>query len=1101
MPTQFLFCLPALCVLALLLTGQAARADTEADNYRWEGWSLLTDFPSVSVRSGVEDNNPPFALLTQDGRADGFSVELLRAVLAAMGREVQFRPGPRTTLEQSLSEGNLQVLPVVARTQDRSTLFDFSVPYLHMPGTIVVRKEDNRILGAADLKDKKVLVMADDVGAQYVRRHHLTDFVITTSSIPSALRQLASGIGDATLLQQLTAQDQIDALSLNLKIVGLPLTDYQELCFAVRNGDKRLLALLNEGLSITMANGTFDRIRQKWLIQPSEYYSTSQFLLPLSVALVVLLLAWSIGWLWQGSLRQMVKSRTTELSEANRHLAQEMIERRHAEDAMRRHATEMADLYDRAPVGYHSLDAEGVFVRINDTELAWLGYTREELLWRTRFQDLLTLESALTFQRSFPDFKEQGWIKDLEFDMVRRDGSILPVLLSTMIVRGDTGGYLMDRSTVYDITERRRTENALRQREAELREAQRLAQVGSWEWDPTEDVLQWSAERYRIAGIEPMSQPLTYRSLAQFYTSESFAQLSIIMEDALRSGEPYDGELETVHPDGSTGWIYIRGEARSDAQGLIVGLRGTEQDITQRKRVETELLRHREHLELLVAERTAALRESELRYRTVADFTADWETWRGEDGRYRYVSPASEHITGYPAAAFLEDARLLERIIYPEDRDRFVVHLAEQRDHDAPMTMEFRIQRADGQIAWIEHICRAVYDDAGRYAGSRASNRDITKRKQAEEALREADQRKDQFLAILGHELRNPLAPIRNAAELLHQGTALTSDQVRWAADLLSRQVSHITRLVDDLLDVSRITRGKVQLQRIPVDLAEIAHRALEQTRPLLEEARHRLHTSFPSQPLTVEADPVRLAQIISNLLTNTAKYTDPGGKVWLTVAEEAGQAVVQVRDTGIGIHPELLPRIFDMFIQEEQGLDRARGGLGLGLTLAKSLVEMHGGQIEAQSPGRGLGSTFTMRLPLWRVHTLATVLPPSTSTESKSHQILVVDDNPDVAESFALLLEIWGHHVHIVYDGESAVTACSQVCPDIVFLDIGLPGIDGYETARRLRQTEAGRSVYLVAVTGYGQEDDIAQAKAAGFDTHLLKPVVPEALEACLAR
>ncbi len=1100
-PSQQAYVILCALVVAALLTGSAAFGSQTTDNFQWEGWHLLTDLPYQPVRSAVETNYPPFSIAKSDGQADGFSVELLRAALARMGREVQFKSAARPALERDLSEGRLQILPLASRTAERSNVFDFSVPYLKTPGTIVVRAGDNRILDAADLKDKVVLVMGNDTSEDYVRRHHLTETTIVTPSLTEALKRLASGIGDAVVLQQITAQKLIDDLSLNLKVVGAPLSDYQDLCFAVRNGDKKLLAQVNEGLATTIADGTFERLHQKWLRQPSEYHATSQFVLPITVAVVVLFFAWGIGWLWQGSLRQMVKSRTVELSEANRQLGQEMTERKLAEDALRRYATEMADLYDRAPVGYHSLDAEGVFVRINDTELAWLGYERDELLWRKRFQDLLSPESAITFERSFPDFKERGWIKDLEFDMVRKDGSLLPVLLSTIIVRGDTGGYLMDRSTVYDITERRRTENALRQREAELREAQRLAQVGSWEWDTSENVLQWSDELYRIAGITRTNEVLSYQSLERFYTPDSFLCLTHMMEHTRKTGEPYDGELETRDTSGATGWIYIRGEARRNEQGVITGLRGTVQDITQRKRVETELLRHREHLELLVAERTAELRESELRYRTVADFTADWETWRGEDGRYRYVSPASEQITGYPAAAFLADASLLERIIHPDDRELLVCHLKEQRTQSAPATMEFRIRRADGKISWIEHICQAVYDDAGNYAGSRASNRDITKRKHAEDALREADQRKDQFIAILGHELRNPLAPIRNAAELLYQGTALTPDQVRWAAELLNRQVSHITRLVDDLLDVSRITRNKVQLQRIPVDLAEIATRALEQTRPLLEEARHRLFTSFPSQSLTVEADPIRLAQIISNLLTNSAKYTDPGGKVWLTVTEEEHYAVVQVRDTGIGIHHDLLPRIFDMFIQEEQGLDRARGGLGLGLTLVKSLVEMHGGHVEAQSPGRGQGSTFTVRLPMWRVNPLMIAPAPMTTQDSTPRNILVVDDNPDVAESFALLLEIWGHRVRIVYDGESAIVACAETRPDIVFLDIGLPGISGYETARRLRTTDAGRAAYLVAVTGYGQEDDVAEAKAAGFDSHLLKPVVPEALEACLAR
>ncbi|CAK0739697.1 polar amino acid transport system substrate-binding protein [Gammaproteobacteria bacterium] len=1070
------------------------------EEYRWEGWDLLTDLPSDLVRVGI-DHYPPFTVLTPDGQPGGFSIELLQTVLAAVGREAKFIPGVHTSLEEDLQAGRLQVLPLMARGEEPSSRFDFTVPYIKLPGIVVVRGNEDKIQGFTDLKDKKVLVMAGDTAEHYLRRHPITDRVFTTETLGEALQELASGIGDVVVAQQLAAQKWIDEHDLGLKKIGKPILDYQELCFAVRNGDKKLLGLLNEGLSIAFADGTVEKLRKKWL-STSFDDSPKQVLRIGFLAAMAILLLLGVAWSWKSSVRQVVKGRVLDLTDANRQLVQETLEHRHTEEALRRYASEMADLYEKAPVGYHSLDAEGIFVRINDTELGWLGYAREELLWRKRFQDLLTPESALAFQREFPKFKECGYVKDLEFEMVRKDGNLLVVLLSATVVRGETGAYLMSRSTVYDITERRSTEITLRQREADLKESQRLARVGSWEWDPTTDVLHWSDERYRIARVDPTAlPPPTFQTLEELYVPESSSQLMLLMRKALQTGEAFEVELETLHPDGSTGWVHVRGEAKRGPHGMIVGLHGTAQDITDRKRVEVELLRHREHLESLVAERTTALQESELRYRTVADFTADWETWRGEDGHYRYVSPATERITGYPASAFLEDASLFGRIVYPEDRPQVVQHLREQRNHLTPITMEFRIIRGDGQLAWIEHICRPVYDDAGNYAGSRASNRDITERKRAEEALREADQRKDQFLAILGHELRNPLAPIRNAAELLHQGTALSQDQVRWAADLLGRQVSHISRLVDDLLDVSRITRGKVQLQRVPVDLSEIVTRAIEQTRSLFEESKHRLETFLPARPLTVEADPVRMAQVIGNLLTNSGKYTDPGGTIWLSLSEEEGEAAVHVRDTGMGIPADLLTRVFDVFVQAEQGLDRARGGLGLGLTLAKSLVEMHGGRIEARSPGRGRGSTFSVYLPLWRTHVATPVAVASTAAPVNRRTILVVDDNTDVAESFALLLEISGHEVHVVYNGESALTACTQFHPEIVFLDIGLPGIDGYETARRLRQTEAGKAAYLVAVTGYGQEEDISDALAAGFDAHLLKPVVPEALEECLAR
>jgi len=1095
---HYLLFLPIIAFIGLPGVRADSRESALGDNpYHWEGWNLFTDSVRQPIRAAIEEHHPPFTVRDPHGQADGFAVELLRAALAAMGRDVRFVIDERTAIEQGLTEGYFQVLPFFSRTHAYENQFDFSVPYLRLPGVIITRPNEEWIQGPADLRGKKILVADGDVAVDYLTRHGLAENLVPVASAAEALTQLAGGIGDAAVIQKLTAHKFLEKTGIKLRIVGTPLTDFQELCFAVHNGDKKLLALLNDGLARVTADGTFDRLQHRWLNTLPAYHYPLQSFFAMALAMFIL---WIMVKGWQGTIQRRIKTHTAGLTAANRHLAQEMVERRYTEDALRRYAADMTDLYDHAPVGYHSLDANGIFIRINDTELEWLGYTRDDLLWRKHFQDVLTPDSVLIFQRILSEITKHRRVVGLEFDMVRKDGSLLPVLFSATIVQGDNGSYLLNRCTVYDITERRRTEIALRQREAELREAQRLAKVGSWEWNPQTDAIYWSDERYRIAGLSP-EKSLQRQNLEQFYSRDSLEKLFTLMHECIETGNPYELEVETLQPSGVNGWVHIRGEARRDSHGIIVGLRGTVQDITDRKRAEMEIVRHREHLESLIAERTAELRESELRYRTVAEFTADWETWRGTDGHYLYVSPATEQITGYPAGAFLENPDLLEQIIHPDDRDQVINHFRNQKAHPEPIVMEFRILRADCQLAWIEHICRTVYDDAGNYAGSRASNRDITKRKRAEEALRDADRRKDQFLAILGHELRNPLAPIRNAAELLHQGASLTPDQVRWAADLLGRQVSHISRLVDDLLDVSRITRGKVQLQRLPVDLTEIATRALEQTRPLMEDARHRLHTHFPTQPLTVEADPVRMLQVIGNLLTNSAKYTDPGGTIWLTVTEEAGQAVIRVRDNGIGIPVDLLPRVFEMFVQAEQGLDRARGGLGLGLTLVKSLVEMHNGQVEAQSPGRGQGSTFTVRLPLWRATGSLPAPAPTTTAVMPARTVLVVDDNPDVAESFALLLELWGHKVHVVYNGEAALEDCARLCPDIVFLDIGLPGIDGYETARRLRSTEAGKKIYLVAVTGYGQEEDILQAKAAGFDAHLLKPVVPESLEACLTR
>jgi signal transduction histidine kinase/DNA-binding response OmpR family regulator len=368
--------------------------------------------------------------------------------------------------------------------------------------------------------------------------------------------------------------------------------------------------------------------------------------------------------------------------------------------------------------------------------------------------------------------------------------------------------------------------------------------------------------------------------------------------------------------------------------------------------------------------------------------------------------------------------------------------------------------------------------------------------------VQEADRRKNEFLSMLAHELRNPLAPIRNATQILRLRLPDEPDLLA-VRDIIDRQVEHLVRLVDDLLDISRITRGKIRLLLEPVDIASIVARALETSRPVIDERHHGLTVSLPQEPLRVHADLVRLAQVLSNLLNNAAKYTEDGGTITLTVREEDGEAVVRVRDTGMGIPAETLPHVFDLFVQAERSLDRSQGGLGVGLTLVRGLVEMHGGRVEAASDGPGRGSEFTVRLPALD---MARIARPSANGNSQfpvggaRRRVLLVDDNADGAESLAMLLRISGHEVHVSHDGPAALAVTESFRPDVVFLDIGLPGMDGYEVARRLRELPGINKLILVALTGYGREEDQRRAHEAGFDYHLVKPADPSALEALFA-
>ena len=378
---------------------------------------------------------------------------------------------------------------------------------------------------------------------------------------------------------------------------------------------------------------------------------------------------------------------------------------------------------------------------------------------------------------------------------------------------------------------------------------------------------------------------------------------------------------------------------------------------------------------------------------------------------------------------------------------------------------------------------------------------DLIERSQTEQSLRDADRRKDEFLAMLAHELRNPLAPIRNAVEILRRSDGDEST-VRATSDMLERQVDQMVRLVDDLLDVSRVTRGKIEIRKTRVDLASVVSFAVEASRGAMQEADHTLTVDEPAEPVFVDADSARLAQVVGNLLNNAHKFMPRGGNVRVSIAREGGAAVLRVRDTGIGIAPDQLARIFDLFVQLDTALDRSVGGLGIGLTLVKSLVELHGGSVEANSDGLGRGSEFVVRLPVAIGDVVAMPEPaPVPSPAVDGRRILVVDDNEDGARSLAELLRLTGHDTHTAHDGLAAVEAAERLRPDVVVLDIGLPRLDGYGVGRRIRGEAWGRDILLVALTGWGQEDDRRRSREAGFDVHLVKPLSRESLDRLLAR
>jgi PAS domain S-box-containing protein len=433
---------------------------------------------------------------------------------------------------------------------------------------------------------------------------------------------------------------------------------------------------------------------------------------------------------------------------------------------------------------------------------------------------------------------------------------------------------------------------------------------------------------------------------------------------------------------------------------------------------------------------------------------------------------------------------------------------------EAVVGEEVVVEEGDDRRTTFELNAGPIRNPTGRIIAAVTTFNDVTDRKRAAEALREADRRKDEFLVMLAHELRNPLAPIRNAVEVLRLTKEAAADVV-FARDVIDRQAQQLSRLVDDLLDVARITRGKINLRQERVDVAAVLTLALETCQPLIQSRRHALEVALPDRPLWVEADPVRLAQVFANLLANAAKYTDEGGRISVRAEVEgedprarsaskgdSGWAVVRVRDTGMGIPADMLPRIFDLFTQAERSLARSYGGLGVGLTLVRQLLELHGGSVQAFSDGPGRGSEFVVRLP-FLAGVEARPGPGANGAERagpSAARVLVAEDNRDAAQSLDRLLRMWGHEVRTVADGVAALEVARAYRPDVVLLDLGLPELDGYEVARRLRREPGLGGVLLVALTGYGQEEDQRRTREAGFDHHLVKPADPELLHHVLA-
>ncbi len=641
---------------------------------------------------------------------------------------------------------------------------------------------------------------------------------------------------------------------------------------------------------------------------------------------------------------------------------------------------------------------------------------------------------------------------------------------------------------VHDITEIRGAEAALRRGEHMLEHSQSTAHVGSWEvafgddGQPDSGSLRWSDETYRIFGYEPRSVDVTLQRFQAAVHPEDRDAMRAVSKAGLERGEPFEKEYRLVRPDGAVRVVHAWTRFERDSSGKLLRMLGTCQDLTERKALERALRVSEERYRSLVGAITSVVWTTDFEGKFVEPQAA-WETYTGQTW-------ADYREWGWRAAVHADDLPTIQRL------------WAEAERTGLPYRFACRVWHGlSGGYRFCESSAVAIRNPDGSIREWIGTLVDEDDRVRALQELREADRRKDEFLAMLSHELRNPLAPILNAVEILERagpGDHAVTSKYRAVIGL---QVQHMKRLLDDLLDVSRVSQGKIQLRKEPMELGALLLQAVDVSRPMIVEKRQELSLTLAHGPLALDADPTRLVQVFANLLNNAAKYTDEGGHIALTVKAENGEAVVRVRDDGMGMTPELLARAFDLFVQETRSLDRAQGGLGIGLTMVRTLVKMHGGSVRASSEGPGRGSEFVVSLPLApgaQMPSAREVLPANVAPAGPL-RVLVVDDNEDAARAIGFLLEMVGHQVTVAYEGGGALEAAAKAPPDLVLLDIGLPGMDGYAVAARLRAAGHTRAT-LVALSGYGQDEHLRRSREAGFDHHLIKPIDFELVEKIIA-
>ncbi len=674
--------------------------------------------------------------------------------------------------------------------------------------------------------------------------------------------------------------------------------------------------------------------------------------------------------------------------------------------------------------------------------------------------------------------------------LIGRDGAFLGALLTHLHEPRDFSTHEVRVLDLYsrqaaDAIVRARVERDLATVRRRMEAALYASEIGVFDWDIPGERVYGDANFQRLFGFAfdaRGSAPLAAFEPA-IHPDDRAARAGMV-NDAVETGSLYEAEYRII-TGGKTRWVSSRGKAERDESGKAIRFLGAILDITARKQAEQD---RRD-----VADQLGRLSRV---HDTILSSTQDFASVVDREGRFLYANPPLLSIWGKALEEIVGKTRL-DLGYDPGHHEKHMQEIAQVLETKQPVRGEVSYTGANGTLGTYDYIFTPVLGPDGEVESIVSSTRDITERKRIEESLRQADQQKNAFLAQLAHELRNPLAPIRNAARIFRMKHS-SEPEVLWASDVIDRQIDHLTRLIDDLLDISRISRNKLELRRQRIALQDVVWGAVEIARPVIDQNRHDLTVKVSAEPLYLLADLARLTQVVMNLLINAAKYTDTGGHIELIAGLEGADAVIRVKDDGIGIDAATLPRLFDIFFQADPSLERSQGGLGIGLSLVRSVVELHGGSVTAHSAGKGKGSEFLARVPALQM--AASVQPQKRIPDENARaltvrRVLVVDDNSDAAESLAVFLQLGGHTVRTAYDGVEAVKAAEIFRPDIVLLDIGMPNLNGYEACRRIRDTTWGKQMTVIAQTGWGQEHDRRRTSEAGFDDHLVKPVDPVAV------